>query len=128
MAFSLKVGHDVNEKNRLEYYVSGSGAMSEALDIDKDLVIREARLHLSAAATQETFAIDVDSGKGVAFDIKLFAWDMSADESGNPGTVKDVIWRPETLVLVDKDDLITCSWTNTDAVTWGLSLIVSTGR
>jgi hypothetical protein len=113
-----------SERNIYEYYLTGSLAMNELLDRSKDIYIKEVRLHLNSPATQETFSVTIDSGKGTEFDAKLFSYDMSEDLDGNPGTVTDVIWRPSSLVRVDNEDTVTFTWTNTDGATWGLTVIV----
>ena len=124
MAFTNKTIHHDTREYIEEYYVSGAAAINESLAISKDLVIKEVRLHLGTVATQETFSLTLDSGKGAAYDVKLFSWDMSYDVDGNPGVVRDLIWRPESEARVDKDDSVAFAWTNTDACTWGLSVFV----
>ena len=119
-AYSLNKEYDEIAK------ATGVGtALLESLDLEKDCIVREIRLHLSAAATQEDFTTTLDSGDGVAYDVNLFTWDMSADADGNAGVVTDLVWRPESDVLIDKLDKLTIAWVNTDAVTWGLTVIYS---
>lgn len=112
------------KRNIYEYYLSGSSALNEVLDKDLDIDIKEVRLHLDSAATQETFSISVDSGKGTEYDVVLFSYDMSYDIDGNAGVVTDLVWRPTNSIIVDNEDTISLSWANTDGATWGLSVIV----
>ena len=124
MAFSGPISYQDKRALILEYYATGSGALSEALAISKDIVIKEVRLHLGSASTQETFSISADSGKGAPYDITLFSWDMTYDIDGNPGTVTDLVWRPDADVRLDEADEVDFAWTNTDAATWGLSVFI----
>lgn len=111
------------KRNTFEFYLTGSGALNEVLDEGKDIYLKEVRLHLSAGATQEDFTVSIDSGKGPEFDIKLFAYDMSEDLEGTPGVVTDLVWRPSSLLSVDGEDTVVFTWDNTDALTWGLTVI-----
>lgn len=122
--FQAKKSIANRERNVFEYYLSGTGSINESIDLDKDLYIKEVRLHLSDTATQELFDITVDSGKGVEYDVKLFNYNMAEDLDGNLGVVTDVVWRPTSLVRIDDEDVVAFTWTNTDALTWGLTVIV----
>jgi len=121
---SSKTRHSGHLVDIDEFKATGSGALSQTLNIDKSCELIEVRLHLGSAATQETFSVSVDSGDGTAYDVVLFAYDMSQDLDGNPGVVTDVVWRPDVPVLVNENDDVVLSWTNTDAATWGLKILI----
>lgn len=75
-------------------------------------------LHLSAAAsTSEDFEVALDADAGALADVKIYDHDMSG--------VQDIIYRPAIPILCAPNDIIKCTWANTDARNWGLTLIAS---
>ena len=121
---TLKTRHTGNLKDLDEYKGTGSGALAQVLNIGKSFEIVEIRLHLGSAATQEDFEVSIDSHDGSAYDVNLLSVDMSEDADGVAGVVTDVVWRPDNPVLINRDDKVNITWTNTDAATWGLKALV----
>lgn len=95
---------------------NGSGAMAVAMDVDDYIQLEEVRLHLSAVGgASENFEVTIDSHLGSEYDIVLKAQDMNA--------VTDVHYQPTRPVFIHKDDVIDCTYANTNGKAWGLEVI-----
>jgi len=93
---------------------TGAGAMSETITVTRPTKILSIMLHLSSVgATSENFQVAVDSDSGTAYDTVLVAQDMN--------TVTDYFTNTE-IYLAEGDDL-DFTYTNTDASTWGLTVV-----
>lgn len=107
-----RVSHD-------EFKATGSGAVNQDVNIDNGFFLDEIRLHLDAAATQEDFVITLISNVSSVYNTVLYRKTMS-----DAGGVQDIVWRPEIDTKVGKDFILRLTWTNTDATTWGLSVLL----
>jgi hypothetical protein len=111
--------------NRGEYRAThASGALAQSLNFEDSVEIEEVRLHLDSVATQEDFTISLNSGNGAIYDTNLLTVDMSEDADGNAGVVLDVVFRPVRSIPVTPKDVVDFAWANTDAVGWGLTVVV----
>lgn len=95
-------------------YATGAAALSHTFTPTNQVYITNIRLHLSAAATQETFSVYINSAKGSAYDTVLYSKDLT--------DLTDVSWIPAGKLLVNANDVITLTWTNTDTRTWGTEI------
>ena len=112
-------------RNNVALKATGSGAMNETIQRDTlgDGLI-EVYLHLNTpATTSEYFSIQIDSADGSEYDTVLFKKDLSdSDDDGNP--IEDVIYSPENIKTIESyGDYIDFTYTNTDGITWGLTVI-----
>ena len=94
---------------------TGAGALAHTLAPARTLRLLEVRMHLSAAATQDTLTLTIDSALGAAYDSVLDSQDMTG--------LSEYVFRPTTPVILMKGDEIDFSWTNTDGRTFGLEAI-----
>jgi len=94
---------------------TGSGALAHTLAPGRAFRLLEVRLHLSAAATQETLTITADSNEGAAYDLVF-------DSQAMAGVV-DHVYRPAHPAIFMKGDELDFAWGNTDARTFGLEII-----
>lgn len=98
---------------REQFRATGTGAMSQTLTADENLVILSMALHLSAAGgASENFVAKVDADAGAAYDVVLLSEDMN--------TVTD-IYDNEPRYIAAGDD-IDFTYTNTNGRTWGLTV------
>lgn len=94
---------------------TGSAAIAYTLTQQRVWVLSEVRLHLSAAATQDTLSISIDSNTGAAYDVVLQSQAMNG--------VADFTWRPNQKVLLDIGDVLSIAFDNNDSRTYGLEVI-----
>jgi hypothetical protein len=75
------------------------------------------KLHLDAAsATSENMVISVDADRGAAWDFNIFTEDMNG--------VQDRSERyADGEIIVQPNDILYVTWTNTNDTLWGLELI-----
>ena len=100
------------------YRATGATAMAETLAPGVPYELMEFRVHLSAAATQETFTARLDGGTTAA------VYDYLIDSQAM-NTIVDHGWKGDDVPRVfDADDEIDFAWTNTDTRTWGLEVIL----
>lgn len=101
---------------------TGNGAVVETLNPGFDFELLEVRLHLSAAsATAENFTVTLDSGTNAVYDAKLLSKDMNG--------VQDYIFTftdtgQGVSRYFENGDEIDFAWTNTNARTWGLEVLI----
>lgn len=95
---------------------TGTGALAHTLAPARTFRLLEVRLHLSAAATQDTLTLTIDSALGAAYDAVL---DSPQDMTG----LSEYVFRPTTPVILMKGDEIDFAWANNDARTFGLEII-----
>lgn len=112
--------------NRDEYRATGAGALAQSLSFGDTVEIEEVRIHLDSVATQEDFTVTINSSNGVEYDVNLLTVDMSQDADGNAGVVTDVVFRPVRAIPITRKDVVDIAWTNTDAATWGLTVVIRT--
>lgn len=94
---------------------TGSGALAHTLAPNRTFRLLEVRIHLSDAATQETFTITLDSNEGTAYDLEFDSQPMSG--------IADHVYRPAHPAIFMKGDELDFAWANTDARTFGLEII-----
>jgi len=98
---------------REQFRATGTGAMSETLTANENLVILSTALHLSAAGgATENFVAKVDADAGVAYDTVLISQDMAATTD---------IYDNEPRYIAAGDD-IDFTYANTNGRTWGLTV------
>lgn len=100
-------------KGRIEE-ATGSAALAQTFTPTNQAYLTNVRLHLSAAATQESFSVYIDSAKGAAYDTVLYTVSLVG--------VTDVSWAPSGRVLINAGDSVKLAWTNTDTRTWGTEI------
>jgi len=76
----------------------------------------EARLHLSAAATQENYTITLDSALGADFDVVLATHAMAGVAN------VDDVWGINEPRYFNADDELIFAFPNTDGRTFGLEV------
>jgi len=73
-------------------------------------------LHQSAdGTTSENFVIQLDSVRGTSFDTVLYTRDMNG--------VTDIVYMFDVPVPINANDIVKCTYANTNDKTWGLTLI-----
>jgi hypothetical protein len=94
---------------------AGTETLQPALSYEENWEFIGYDLHLNAAsATTENFVISVDSTKGAAWDRNILTEDMNG--------VVDLIQIYDKPIPMSKDDIVYCTWANTDNRLWGLTL------
>lgn len=94
-------------------YATGAVAIATALSPKTPFRLLSVALHLNAAATQETFTLTCDAGRGTAYDTKLYSKAMAG--------VQDVVVPFGEGYEFMENDEIDGAWTNTDTKTYGLT-------
>jgi len=91
-----------------------SGALSETVTVERDVIIRGIKLHLGAeGATTENLVVQINSDNGSTHDTLLISQDMNG--------VTDFFSNTEIKLAAGDDLLIT--YTNTDDSSWGLTVV-----
>lgn len=67
-----------------------------------------------APTTNETFAIELDSGNGATFDTVIASLDPAAQSA------TDVLWEPTKPLRISRDDQIKVTYANTDDLAIGV--------
>jgi len=116
----------INTSNTGGSALTGSGAINLTIQPPISCRLLEARLSLDEPATDlSSFAINLDSGLGAAWDSILAAPDPVAQDLSVVTS-----WRYADPVppIVFHDDRIVVSWPNAGGVTWALDIIVDAGK
>lgn len=97
---------------------TGTGAIAKTIAPAARFRLVSIRLHLSAApSTSQDFTATVDAVAGSAYDVVLYKRDLTV------GSVTDLaVPFDETYQFQDGDE-IEIAWTNTDAKTYGLTVV-----
>lgn len=93
---------------------TGAAAMSVSYTAVRNAYLTGVRVHLSAAATQDTLLVYIDSAKGSTYDVVLLSQAMAG--------LADVVWIPDGRVLLENDDKVMVTFTNTDTRTYGTEI------
>lgn len=97
---------------------SGSETLRPGLQFDERYLFVGFKVHLSSAcATAEDLVISVDADRGSAWDFNVFTENMNgvSDRAENYSGDNEIVLQP--------DDILYCTYANTDNRTWGLELI-----
>jgi hypothetical protein len=94
---------------------TGAAAIAFELSRDTNWMVYEVRVHLNAAATQDTLTIRIDSSANAVYDAVLYSQDMSGHA--------DFVWRPTRPIFLQANDQLEVAWTNTDTRTYGVEVI-----
>lgn len=74
-------------------------------------------LHMSAApTTSENFTITLDANAGAPYDTLLYSLDLSVS------SVTNLLWQPDTPLLLEGGDAIDVAYLNTDVGTYGVQI------
>ena len=74
------------------------------------------RVHLAAVGgVSEDFTIDVDSGAGTKYDIRMFTQGMAE--------VQDLFWSPDKDISGESTDKLIFAYPNTNALNYGLEIV-----
>ena len=107
---TLSFAQNPSKGSRVE--ATGTGAIAKSFTAVRNTYLKSVSLHLSAAATQETLTITLDSAKGAAYDTVLFSQAMAG--------YADVVWLLDDELLLEEGDIVIATFTNTDARTYGI--------
>jgi hypothetical protein len=99
-------------------FSTGAGALATALSPKTPFRLLSVLLHLDAAATQDTFTLAVDAGRGVAYDTLLYSKAMV-------GVQVVVVPCGEGYDFL-QDDEIDGAFANNDTKTYGLTYVYQT--
>ena len=106
-------------------YATGTGSISESLDLDYTVAILEIRLTIKTnPPSANNFTIDLNSRAGANYDLNLETQDMADDGDGN--AVTDYHWiLGDDSFVVDMDDTLDFAWTKpgADTLTWTLDVV-----
>lgn len=95
---------------------TGSAAISYSLDKDRVILVKQVRLHLSAAGGAGDLTITLNSALGAAYDVNIVTEDMTL--------VTDLIWNPNgDLFYLAPDDTLDIAWANANTRTYGLEIL-----
>jgi hypothetical protein len=100
-------------------YCSATGAAAIAATCrpyDNATIDRVALKLSGAASTPENVIVTLDSGSGAAYDTILVQFDPSVIG----GT--SFVWVPDYPLTLGPNDIITVTYTNTDTLTYGLTI------
>lgn len=94
---------------------AGTETLTAAAYFKKDWELLGFRVHLNAAsATAENLVVAIDSNTSSAYDTNLYTKDMN--------TLQDVIYNFDPPVKLNKKDVVTFTWANTNDKTWGIEV------
>ncbi len=103
---------------------TGTGDIDQAFQLDQQYRLVFVRCHFSGAAGKAALAISVDSGRGAAYDTRLYTITRA-------GTSRDVNFRVSAEESQEPSpwafqvgDAVLVEWTNPDSgnITWGLEV------
>jgi len=97
--------------------LAGTETAKVAFDWNRPVEILEVRLHLSAAATQDTFTITIDSHMGAGWDFALESQDMN-------GVADHQAVASLSPQAINRKDVVRFAFDNGDGRTWGLETII----
>jgi hypothetical protein len=96
---------------------TGAAAMSLSCRPYDNATIERVSIKLSTTATtSENVVVTLDSGLGAAYDIVV----LTFDPSSVGGTT--FIWTPDYPLTIGPDDVIVVTYTNTDTLTYGVTI------
>ena len=107
-----------------EYPITGTGAVDHNAAPARPFRLVGLRVHLSAApTTSENFVLALNDGSGSGYDTVLYKRDFSV------GSLTDLLVSGKDLSLEEghvfkSTDSIDIDWTNTDAKTYGIVLLL----
>jgi hypothetical protein len=117
LAVALAIAAQSQAGNGRYCTATGAAAISASCRPFDNAVIERVTLKLSAAAsTSENVVVTLDSGNGAAYDLILLTFNPSAIG----GT--SFIWVPDEVLSISMDDVITVTFTNTDTLTYGVTI------
>jgi len=98
-----------------ERVTGGAGAIAAVfLGLDHATIIDQVHLHANGAMANEDMIIEIDSATNAAYDAHLDAFSTNG--------ITDYVWIPDETISLDADDELDINCTNTNNVTWGLTL------
>lgn len=96
---------------------TGAAAISTSCRAYNNAVVERVAIKLSAeASTSENVVVTLDSGAGAAYDTVLVQFDPST----LGGT--SFVWVPDYPLSIAENDAIIVTYTNTDTLTYGLTI------
>ena len=99
-------------------YATGTGAMAVTLAPGVKFRLEEVRLHIDAAVVEvENFTITMDADEDAVHDTVILTQAMA--------TLADFVNQPTRPQEFEASDELDFAFTNTDANTWGLTIIFS---
>ena len=100
---------------------TGAVALDFELAEATNVLLRELRLHLTAApTTASALTVTFDSGNGSAYDVQVYTVSIAT------GSVTSYWKQFDPPLVVDDDDELDINWSNLGSVTYGLELIWDT--
>ncbi len=99
-------------------FATGAAALATALTPKTPYKLLSLVLHLSAAATQQTFTATIDATRGTAYDTVLVSQALVG--------VTDLVRTWTDGFWLEPEDELDCAWTNTDTKTYGLTVTYQT--
>lgn len=100
-------------------YFSGDGRLLESFDpqIPSPWRLHEIRLHLDAAAGDETITARLDSDTGGEHNVLVFSQNLNG--------LVDVIQQYDTPLHFEAADILDFDWVNAGSLTYGLEILYS---
>jgi len=74
----------------------------------------------AAPTTSENFTITLNANAGAEYDVLLYSLDLSV------GSTTDLMWSPESDIILGGGDSIDVAYTNTDTGTYGVQITMRT--
>lgn len=97
---------------------TGAVALDFELAETRNVLLRELRLHLTAApTTASALTVTFDSGNGANYDLQVYTVSIAT------GSVVSYWKQFDPPLVVDNDDELDINWSNLGSVTYGLELI-----
>lgn len=109
----------MDKKNLVFLELDGSAAIGMTITYGQQFRLLRLELHLSAApTTSQNFTITRDSKKKTAYDVNYYTRDLSV------GSVTDLVIPYGDGYEFPAKDEIDVAYTNTDARTWGIRVVL----
>jgi len=96
--------------------LAGTETAKVAIDFNRPIEIIEARLHLSSAATQDTFTATIDSHMGAG-------WDFLLESQAMNGVADHQAVAALSPQAIHRLDVVRFAFANQDTRTWGLEVL-----
>ena len=105
--------HGISVRQR----ATGSAAIAVTLEPTSRFLLKEVRIHLSAAGGAGDLTISLDSGINAVYDVVLMTQDMTL--------ITDLVYQPSKPLEFESLDKILISWANVETKTYGIEILYS---
>ena len=104
-------------RNVVKKEYTGSAAIAVAHSITAKRKLVSVTAHFSGDPGAETLVVTLDAGAGAAYDTVLLSQSVDG--------VTNVLWQPDSELILESGDAIDITMTNAGAVTYGIQVTTS---